>query len=70
MPPVTVKSIAPLDEPLQLLGVALALRVKISGSVTVADIVAVQPFESVTVTVYVPAVKPLGSSPVKPLFQL
>ena len=38
--------------------------------VTTALVVAVQPLASLTVTVYVPAINPLGSSPENPLLQL
>ena len=46
--------------------VVVVLRAMAGGCVTVALVVFVQPFTSVTVTVYVPAARPLGSSPVKP----
>ena len=41
-----------------------------AGCVMVADVVAVHKFASLTVTVYVPAINPVGSSPVNPLLQL
>ena len=51
MPPLAVKSIEPLDEPLQAVGVTVVDNTMEPGSVIVADVVAVQPFASVTVTV-------------------
>jgi len=67
VPPVTVRSIAPVEAPLHSTFVTTVLKARAGGSVTVALVVLVQPFASVTVTVYVPAVKLLISSVVWPL---
>ena len=69
MPPVTVKSIAPLAAPLQAAGVVVVDNARAGGWVTVAEAVAVQGLAFVTVTVYVPAVKPLGFWAVEPPVQ-
>ena len=45
---------------------AVALANRLFGWVTVAEVVAVHPLASVTVTVYVPEVRPVGSSLVLP----
>ena len=58
MPPVTVRSIAPVELPLQSTFVCVVLALKAAaGCVIVTDAVVVQPLASVTVTVYVPAAK-------------
>ena len=44
----------------------MALADRLFGWVTVAEVVAVQPLASVTVTVYVPEVRPPGSCSVEP----
>ena len=56
MPPVTVRLIEPLALP-QVELVTVVLSTSAVGWVIVAEVVAVQPFASVTVTVYVPAGK-------------
>ena len=56
----TVPSVAPK----QLAGVAAIVPVNIVGSVKVIELVVVQPFPSVTVTLYVPAAKPVAVEPV------
>ena len=58
MPPVAVTLAVPLLPPKQLTGVALHVAANCAGSVTIDSQVAVHPLASVTVTVYVPAVKP------------
>ena len=58
MPPPAVTLAVPFDPPLQLTGVALQLITTAVGCVTTDVQVAEQPFASVTVTVYVPAVNP------------
>jgi hypothetical protein len=55
VPPLTVSVTVPLLPPLQLTAVAEAEAVNAVGWVTVELDVFVQPFASVTVTVYVPA---------------
>ena len=55
-----VKVIAPSDAPLHVTFVADAEASNAVASVTVAEAVAEHPLESVTVTVYVPAVRPPG----------
>ena len=58
MPPPTNTVALPLLPPLQLTWVwAEILAVNTAGCVIVAEVVFVQPLLSVTVTVYVPAVK-------------
>ena len=69
MPPVTVNVIEPFEPPLQNTGVATGVKTRAGGWVTVALAVVVQPLASVTVTVYVPAVKPLGFCAVEPPVQ-
>ena len=54
---------------MQETGVANGVKTRAAGSVTVALAVAVQPLASVTVTVYVPVVKPLGFWFVEPPVQ-
>ena len=61
VPPVTVKSTVP-SLSAHVASVATILAESIVGSVTSADAVVVQPLASVTVTLYVPAVKPIMSS--------
>ena len=58
MPPVTVKSIAPVDAPLHKIFVTVVDKFNAVGCVMVADVVAVHEFASVTVTVYVAAFLP------------
>ena len=41
-----------------------------AGCVITTDVISEQRLASLTVTVYVPAINPLGSSPEKPLLQL
>jgi hypothetical protein len=57
----------PVFPPLQRTGVVLLVAVSAVGCVTVADAVVVQPWESVTVQVYVPADKFEAVAPVPPL---
>jgi hypothetical protein len=47
-------------------GVVFVLVDMAAGSVTIAAAVWLQPFASVTVTVYVPAPKPFSEAPVPP----
>jgi Ni,Fe-hydrogenase III component G len=70
VPPLTVKSIAPVDPPLQATLVTDVERFNAVGCVIVALVVAVQRFASVTVTVYVPATTPDKSCELAPLLQL
>ena len=67
VPPVTVKSTVPLLPPLQLTFPATALADSTANSVTSTEVVAVHPLVSVTVTSYVPAVKPINDDVVAPL---
>ena len=60
MPPLAVTLAVPSLPPKQLTGVEVhEAETDDEGSVTIASQVAVHPFASVTVTVYVPAVNPL-----------
>ena len=59
MPPLADTVAVPLLPPKQLTGVAEQIAVNSDGVPTVDEQVAVHPFASVTVTVYVPAVNPL-----------
>ena len=68
VPPATVKLIAPVEPPLQLTLVEeamLALRA-VAGCVIVCEAVAVQLLASVTVTLYVPAPRPVRFSVAAP----
>ena len=59
VPPVADAVAAPSLAPLQLVFVGVPIAAtRAVGSVTVTDSVSVHPLASVTVTVYVPAVKP------------
>ena len=60
-PPLTVRSMEPVEEPLHNTFTCVVLKAKAGGCVIVTAVVAVQPLLSVTVTVYVPAAKPLIS---------
>ena len=55
VPPDTVVLMAPVEPPLQLMWVTVPVTVGLPGWARVAVTVLVQPNESVTVTVYVPA---------------
>jgi hypothetical protein len=55
VPPDGFAVAVPFEPPLQETGVALVLRPRAAGCVTVAVVIAEQPFASVVVTVYVPA---------------
>ena len=57
VPPDTVKSIEPVELPLQSTFTWVLLKVRAEGWVMVAEITAVQAFASVTVTVKVPAAR-------------
>ena len=59
MPPLATTSTVPLLVSKQLAGIALQLVDKADGEVIIDSHVAMQPFTSVTVTVYVPATNPL-----------
>ena len=63
---VTVILIVPLEPPLQDTFVLVVAMLGEPNCCTVAQIVAVQLFASVTVTQYVPAVRPVRSSVVAP----
>ena len=70
VPPVALADALPLLPPLQLtFEVTLALATRGVGCVMVMDEVLVQPFASVTVTVYVPALALLSDAVVSPLDQ-
>ncbi len=57
----------PFVPPLQLTFVAVAVAEIAVGCVTVTEAVAVQPLASVSVTLYVPATRPVRSCVVAPL---
>ncbi len=65
-PPVGESTTLPLFAPLQLISVATILDTRASGSVIVTFAVAVRLAASVTVTVYVPAAKPVAVAAVPP----
>lgn len=67
VPPVTLMLIEPLLPPLQETGSEVEVMFNAGGCEMVALIDLVQPLESVTVTVYVPAVRFVKSSEVAPL---
>ena len=69
MPPVTVKSIAPVDAPLHKKFVTVVDKFNAVGCVIVADVVEVHEFASVTVTVYVFAAMVFRSCVIAPLLQ-
>ena len=69
MPPVTVRSTEPLALP-QVEFTVVTLSDKALGCVIVAEMVFVQELASVTVTVYVPAARPVRSCVVARLDQL
>ena len=58
MPPVTLAVAEPEAAPLQLAGVGVPVAERTAGATMVAIVVFVHPFASVTVHVYVPALKP------------
>ena len=60
----------PFESPLQLTFVGLGTVARPGVAVIVVVDVAVQPFELVTVTVYVPPARPVKSSVVAALLQL
>lgn len=68
VPPVITTVIEPFAVP-QAVGVVVAVAENCPGAPTLADVVFVQPLESVTVTVYVPARRPPKSCVVSPLDQ-
>ena len=70
MPLETVKFIAPVLPPKQFTFVTEGVNVKPVEAVTVAEVVDIQLFASVTVTVYVPAAKPVRFCVVMPPPQL
>ena len=61
MPPETVKVIEPFAPPLQETGADTVERAKAAGWDIVTEVLVVQPFASVMVTVYVPTNKLLRS---------
>ena len=68
-PPLTVKSMEPFGLP-QVEFTVVVLNTTADGCVMVADVVFVQAFASVTVTVYVPAARPVRFCVVIPPPQL
>ncbi len=70
VPPVAVTVAEPLFPPLQVMLFCPEIKaVKAVGCVIVTLVVRVQPFASVTVTVYVPAVNPVAVAAVCPPVQ-
>ena len=71
VPPVALAVAPPSEKPLQLTLLSTTLAAdNAAGSVIVVDELSVQPFASVTVTLYVPATNPVAVAVVCPLFQL
>ena len=68
VPPVGVKFILPVLAPKHNTSLGNAFKLRAFGAITVALIVVLQVFASVTVTVYVPALKLLMSCENEPLF--
>jgi hypothetical protein len=66
VPPVGVIVAVPLFAPKQVMFVEEIVAASTAGSVTVKDCVPVQPFASVTVSVYVPAQRPVAVAEVPP----
>ena len=69
VPPLATTAAEPVDAPLHVTFVPLQLATNNVGCVTVYEQVAVHPFASVTVAVYVPADKLLFDEVVLPLLQ-
>ena len=69
VPPLTVKSIEPVDIPLIAIFIPVTAHVSKLGSVNVIVSIVLQPLSSITVTLYIPAARFCGSSKVekKPL---
>jgi hypothetical protein len=67
VPPEAVTAAEPVLPPKQSTGDEVAVAVSAVGCVTVVIAVAVHPFASVTVTVYVPAVSELALALVPPV---
>jgi hypothetical protein len=67
VPPLTFTDALPFEPPLhETLVCASAVKAKALGSVIMKERVAVQPLASVTVTVYVPATRPVIEEAVPP----
>ena len=69
VPPETLTLAVPFEPPLQLVDVAVAIKLNAVGSVTTTVAVAVHELASVAVTVYVPAVRPVIVEDDPPEFQ-
>ena len=70
VPPAPTTVALPFVLPLQLMFTVLVVADKAFGCVTVTDLETVQALASVTVTLYVPAVKPVFDVVVRPFDQL